>query len=281
MQSNQREALKLVLVHEGGFVNHPKDPGGATMKGVTQAVYDAYRERKDLPTRSVKGITQAELLEIYDQQYWDVVKADKLPHGLDYAMFDYAVNSGPGRATKDLQRVLGVAVDGALGNVTLNAACNGDTAKIIDGLCKRRLAFLKSLKTWSTFGRGWTERVKNVQSHAIAMATGSVSTTATTPTMPVKIAQLASAPAPESKQAALKTAQGSGASLTGIGGAGQTLLAKSEELKPHFNETLLGQIIFWIFLVLLVVGGALLVYVQVRKIKEAGGLNNFFQGVFK
>lgn len=280
MQANQRRALDLVLEHEGGYVNHPKDPGGATNKGVTQGVYDAYRLRKGQQVRSVKSITKTELNEIYDKQYWDVVRADELPHGLDYCVFDYAVNSGPSRAVKDLQRVLGVGVDGVIGNVTLKAAVDGDTEKIIEDLCARRLRFLKSLKTWATFGRGWGRRVDGVRAHALQMARGDHDPKSV-PAVPTALMTAAAAPAPESKQAALKTAQGAGASLGGVGAAGQTLLNKSEELKPHFNETLLGQIIFWIFLGLIVVGGALIVYAQVRKIKEAGGLSGFFQGVFK
>lgn len=169
MRSNFNEALRAVLVHEGGYANHPKDPGGATMKGVTQRVYDAYRRNNGLEVRSVRNISEAELNAIYYQQYWMIVRGDQLPGGLDYAAFDYAVNSGPSRAIKHLQSVLGVTVDGVPGNATLAAANSGDIASHINKLCDRRLAFVKDLPTWPTFGKGWTSRIAGVRSKALTM----------------------------------------------------------------------------------------------------------------
>src|SRR6218665_304282 len=133
------DALARVLVHEGGYVNHPRDPGGATNFGVIQRVYDGYRERKGQPTRSVKDITEFEVKEIYDRQYWQAIKGDKLPLGVSYAVFDGAVNSGPGQSIKWLQRALGVTADGALGEVTLSAVKNHpDHLKLISDICDRR-----------------------------------------------------------------------------------------------------------------------------------------------
>lgn len=166
--SREKEALSRVLAHEGGYSNHPADPGGATMKGVTQRVYDAYRKTKGQATRSVKGITTAELEEIYDRQYWDAVKGDQLPAGVDYVVFDGAVNSGPKQSIIWLQRALGTAykgnVDGVIGIGTIQAvqAC-GNYPALIDRICDQRLAFLKHLRTWSTFGRGWAARVAEVR----------------------------------------------------------------------------------------------------------------------
>lgn len=154
------QALSLVLAHEGGFVNHPADPGGPTNKGVTQAVYDAYRRNKGLPTRSVQFIEDDELTEIYKNQYWNMVSADRLPAGLDYAVFDYAVNSGAERAVKDLQRVIGAPVDGQVGETTIRLACLNNIQDAITQLCEKRMAFLKSLKTWKVFGSGWQRRVE-------------------------------------------------------------------------------------------------------------------------
>ena len=171
MRENLETALKHVLVHEGGFVNHPKDPGGATNRGVTQRVYDAYRDRQGQSRRSVRAITADEVADIYKRQYWDAIRGDDLPSGLDYAVFDYAVNSGPRRAAQDLQRELGVAVDGVIGNVTLAAVAKADVYDLIDRLCARRMRFLKGLKHWSTFGKGWTRRVTDVAEIAMAMAT--------------------------------------------------------------------------------------------------------------
>lgn len=159
MRENLEVALTWVLAHEGGFVNHPKDPGGATNKGVTQRVYDGYRDRKGLSRRSVRGIEANEVAEIYRAQYWQAVRADDLPAGLDYCVFDYAVNSGPRRAAMDLQRELGIKVDGVIGQITLAAVAKADVFDLIVRLCERRMRFLKALKHWPTFGRGWTRRV--------------------------------------------------------------------------------------------------------------------------
>jgi len=169
MKANFEKSLDLVLVHEGGYVNHPADPGGATMKGVTQAVYDGYRKMQGRPKQSVRLIGEDELLAIYKFQYWDKVHGDMLPAGLDYAVFDFAVNSGVGRASKYLQAVLGVAQDGQIGVRTLGAIHN--THWVINTLCDRRMSFLRNLRTFMTFGRGWTRRVQGVRAHALEMAT--------------------------------------------------------------------------------------------------------------
>ncbi|TIS04249.1 MAG: N-acetylmuramidase, partial [Mesorhizobium sp.] len=148
--SREKEALARVLVHEGGYVNHPADPGGPTNKGVTQRIYDAYRKGKGLATRSVKGITSLEVFDIYDRQYWDAVKADQLPAGVDYVVFDGAVNSGPGQSIKWLQGALGPlykgSIDGVMGVGTLAAvsAVNNYDA-LIDRICDQRLNFLRHL----------------------------------------------------------------------------------------------------------------------------------------
>ena len=103
--SREKESLARVLAHEGGYSNHPNDPGGPTMKG-TQRVYDGFRKGKGLATRSVKSLTTAELNEIYVRQYWDAVQGDTLPAGVDYVVLDGALNSGPGRSIMWLQQAL-------------------------------------------------------------------------------------------------------------------------------------------------------------------------------
>lgn len=173
---NFARALSRALVHEGGFVNHPKDPGGATNNGVTQRVYDGFRDRRNLPKRSVAQITNDEVGEIYRRQYWDAIKGDALPDGVDYVVFDGAINSGPAQSVKWLQRALGtVKVDGALGEATLAAVEDyPDHDQLIALMIGRRLAFLQALGTWSTFGRGWVARVAQVKQIGQAWATGSV-----------------------------------------------------------------------------------------------------------
>jgi lysozyme family protein len=136
-------------------------------------VYDGYRRSKGLPTRSVAEITQAEVREIYRRQYWDAIRGDRLPSGIDVVVFDGAVNSGPTQATKWLQRALGVRVDGDLGEATIAAACaHPDPARLIDDICRRRLGMLQSLRTWSTFGRGWSRRIASVRAIGHAWAVG-------------------------------------------------------------------------------------------------------------
>lgn len=163
-------ALPLILAHEGGYVNHPKDPGGATMKGVTQATYDGWREEQGLPRQSVRNITAEEIGAIYRRDYWDRVKGGDLPPGVAYAVFDFAVNSGVNRASRFLQRVIGTAQDGVIGPATVAAAKALPPAVIIDRLCDDRMVFLRSLDTFSTFGKGWTRRVAEVRAKAKEMA---------------------------------------------------------------------------------------------------------------
>ena len=157
-----------VLRHEGGYVNHPRDPGGATNKGVTQRVYDSFRTRNSQTRRSVREIIPSEIDTIYRRQYWDAVKAGQLPAGVDYCTYDAAVNSGPSRAAKWLQRAVGVQADGVVGEVTLAAVARTNASTIINRMCDDRMAFLRRLRHWPTFRRGWTTRVSDVRRHAIA-----------------------------------------------------------------------------------------------------------------
>jgi lysozyme family protein len=165
MKDNFPTALAAVLVHEGGYVNDSRDPGGATNKGITQATYDDWRE----VNRSVKLIEAAEVAAIYRARYWNAVKGDSLPSGVDYAVFDFAVNSGVARAARFLQMVVGAAQDGAIGPATLALVNGMDANRLIDAICDRRLAFLRSLSTFDHFGRGWTSRVEGVRAKAKAL----------------------------------------------------------------------------------------------------------------
>lgn len=161
-----------VLASEGGYVDHPSDPGGATNMGITHRTLAAWRKVPSVSKQAVKDLTRQEALDIYEAQYWRTSGADRLPEGLDYAVFDYAVNSGPARAVKDLQRVVGVAADGIVGAQTLAAVERYGAVRAIEGLTARRLAFLKGLSTWRTFGRGWERRVNDVYNKAAELAVG-------------------------------------------------------------------------------------------------------------
>lgn len=166
-------ALPLVLAHEGGYVDHPSDPGGATNLGITRKTLARWRKITpwtDLPKSEVKALTKATVAPIYRAFYWDEINGDKLPAGLDYAVFDYAVNSGPGRAATALQRLLFVADDGEIGPITLAAIAKRKPTDLINALCDERLAFLRRLSTFPVFGKGWTSRVAGVRKVALEMA---------------------------------------------------------------------------------------------------------------
>ena len=174
MQGNFDIVLPHVLKHEGGFSDHPADPGGATMKGVTLSTYRTYRRNRHLTAEDLKKITDAEINDIYRRRYWDAVKGDALPSGVDYCVFDCAVNSGPGRAAKMLQEVVGTKPDGSIGPITLaavRAACLSpeDTKSLITAYADKRLQFWQGLPTFTTFGRGWTRRGNEVRDTALAM----------------------------------------------------------------------------------------------------------------
>lgn len=161
MESNFARSLKAVLAHEGGYVDHPADPGGATNLGITFAVLQKGRG-KPITKADVKALTQDEAAAIYKANYWDRVRGDDLPAGVDYAVFDFAVNSGVSRAATYLQEIVGVAPDGKIGPLTLQAVAASDAVKLIERLCGNRMAFLKRLSTWPTFGKGWSSRVSGV-----------------------------------------------------------------------------------------------------------------------
>ncbi|MET7243239.1 glycoside hydrolase family 108 protein [Methylobacterium sp. EM32] len=159
-------ALALVLTHEGGWSDDPADPGGATNLGVTIGTLSLWLGRP--ATRAeVRGLTPASVAPLYRRRFWDAIQGDALPAGLDYALFDFAVNSGPKRAVIGLQRALGLADDGRLGPVTLAALKGRDVPGLIDAVCDGRLAFLRALSTWPRFGRGWGRRVEEVRAAAL------------------------------------------------------------------------------------------------------------------
>lgn len=163
-------ALSRVLQHEGGKVDDRQDPGGRTAFGVTQRVYDDWRRDQGLPRRDVWFIVEAEIEAIYRMLYWNAVRADDLPSGVDYAVFDFAVNSGPNRAIRYLQRAVGVADDGRIGPMTLAAVNAKPACETIAAVSAARLDFLGQLPTFARFGRGWTARVADVCLKAAEMA---------------------------------------------------------------------------------------------------------------
>lgn len=224
-------ALQKVLVHEGGYVNHPKDPGGATNQGVTQRVYDAYRVSIKQPKRSVREMTTPERDNIYRNRYWNLVRGEDLPPGVGYAVFDGAVNSGVSQSLKWLQRALGFTgnqVDGIIGSDTLTAVVNHpDHDILISKMIAIREKFLRALKTFSTFGRGWLARIAGVKAVGQAWAMGSVGPEIHyVPNGNMK-ALLSDAKSPPPKAV--------GDAATGGGGVSVLLSQATNELTPYSN----------------------------------------------
>ena len=168
MHKNFNKCLSMLLHHEGGFVNHPKDPGGMTNLGVTKAVYDKWIGRESTE-EEMRELTSIEVAPIYKKNYWDKVRGDDLPSGVDWCAFDWAVNSGSGRPAKAIQRAVGAAADGAIGPMTLQAVMNKDAKDIVESVYTQRQSFYESLKTFETFGRGWTRRNKETLEQALRM----------------------------------------------------------------------------------------------------------------
>jgi lysozyme family protein len=169
-QSNFEPCLALMLAHEGGFVNHPQDPGGMTNLGVTKRVWEEWVGH-EVDEKQMRALTPETVAPLYKRKYWDAVRADDLVDGVDYVVFDVAVNSGPGRAVKFLQSCVGVTADGDFGPATLAAVKKSeeDPARLIEMYCAKRLEFLQSLKTFETFGKGWSRRVQEVKDKALKM----------------------------------------------------------------------------------------------------------------
>jgi lysozyme family protein len=253
MESNFQRALPLFLKHEGGFVNHPNDPGGATNKGVTIATYRRYINRNGT-VADLKRITDAQVAIVYKQQYWDRVQGDLLPSGVDYAVADFAINSGPSRGAKHLQAVVGVAQDGQIGPITLAAVRERDPSDIIRRLCANRLAFMKRIRggsLWKTFGRGWQRRVDEVEAVALRWASEKS-----------RVEQVVEDAAAKDR---ISTTE-----LTSIlVGAGGTATAVKETVEAvNDAQSSLMSAGPWVLLALVVAGGAFYIWLQRRRKKK-------------
>lgn len=169
MKDNFEECLAHVLKHEGGFVNHPKDPGGMTNLGVTKKAWEEYVGHS-VDELTMRSLTVERVTPFYRAKYWEKVKGDETPRGADFAVFDLAVNSGTGRAAKFLQSVVGATPDGSIGPATMKLVAEADPKELIVAICQKRLAFLQALPTWDTFGKGWGRRVKETEETALKMA---------------------------------------------------------------------------------------------------------------
>lgn len=174
--SNFMACFRETESFEGGYVNDPHDPGGATMKGVTQAVYSAWLARRGRADAAVRSASDEDISAIYRSQYWDAVRGDDLYDGLDLVVVDTGWGSGPVTAVKFLQRQIGVDDDGHFGIIT-NAALKShwNSTDLINSLCVVRMNFFRSLPTWRYFGEGWTRRLDGIQSTALRMNAAAIS----------------------------------------------------------------------------------------------------------
>lgn len=159
--SNFPHVMKEIFKHEGGYVDHPRDPGGATNLGITHLTLAAARGHK-VTKADVKALGKQEAENIYRKSYWAKVQGDHLPYGFDLVAMDGGVNSGPSRGAKWLQRGVGAKADGKIGGQTIEAARRSDVGGI-ERACDARMSFLRGLKHWGTFGKGWSRRVASVE----------------------------------------------------------------------------------------------------------------------
>ena len=168
--SSYDEALRRLLVHEGGYTDHPSDPGGPTNWGITIHDYRKY-VKPNATAADVRGMPLDAAKRIYKSKYWNAMRCDELPAGVDYAVFDYGVNSGIGRAGKVLRRLVGLAGNsGAVTDEVIAAVRRREARPLIEAICDERLAFLRRLRTWPVFGNGWGRRVREVRAAALVMA---------------------------------------------------------------------------------------------------------------
>lgn len=171
MKNNFEACLKATLVWEGGYVNHPDDPGGMTNMGITAGVYEAYTGKP--ATEAIMRALRVEDVEpIYKELYWDKVRGDELPLGIDLCVFDFGINSGPSRAIRYLQRLVGVEQDGVLGPVTMKAVkhfSDKNVEDMINAYTDLRSGFVKNLNHFKTFGRGWLRRIADIRYQAMLM----------------------------------------------------------------------------------------------------------------
>jgi lysozyme family protein len=176
MEKTFELVMPHVFVSEGGLSNRKlkDDPGGLTNFGITHKTLRGAFAQGLVNHSDPYKLTKDEATKIYKVQYWDAIKGDQLPYGIDYAVFDFAINSGSARAVKELQRVLGVQVDGIIGLVTLSEINRIKPSELIHRYSARRLAFMESLRNWNANKNGWTKRVEHVTSTSLDLIDGNL-----------------------------------------------------------------------------------------------------------
>lgn len=265
MDSRFSKCLGITLRHEGGLSDHKKDPGGLTQFGITIGRFRAYKGWQEPKTedelqrqrRALVNISGPELEDIYRKGYWNLVKADDLPPGLDLTMFDFAVNSGPARAIKTLQKIVGVTPDGQMGVFTISAVrkySKYNTEPLLRQMYEARMGFLRNLSTWPDFGKGWKRRVDDILHRSIAMANGTNVSPAVVsePTPKANSADTKTLAKPNAKEKAATAAASVGAAVT----------EAAQTLAPHATSL---DVIKWLCIALAVVSAGIVLY---RAFKE-------------
>jgi lysozyme family protein len=207
------EALRRLLTHEGGYTHHPADPGGPTNFGITQADFRKY-VKGDATADDIRAMKLADAKAIYRAKYWEALACDELPAGLDYAVFDYGVNSGIARAARVLRSLLGLSAGAKVDPDAVAAAKAREAGPLIRAVCAERLAFLRRLKTWPVFGKGWERRVREVEAAALSMAAASSAQKAEAKSAPAKTAR-------NKRPAEIGRAAAGGVVIAGAAAAGQ------------------------------------------------------------
>ena len=169
MNKNFDSCLKYLFEEEGGYTNHPRDPGGMTNLGVTHIDWAAWIGHEP-SEEEMKSLTKEMVAPLYKKKYWDVCHCDELPSGVDYAVFDLAVNSGTARAAKYLQEIVGAKTDGVIGPQTLEIVGHVTPTTIVTEICDKRRDFIRAIRTYDVFGKGWEARISRVENRAFGMA---------------------------------------------------------------------------------------------------------------
>ena len=168
MNQNFDTCLAMLLKHEGGFSNHKDDRGGLTNLGVTKAVYDEFHGT-DATEEDMRNLKKSDVEPIYRSNYWNRCRCQDLPSGVDWAVFDFAVNAGTGRAAKALQQAVEAKQDGSIGPITLMKVKDHEVVNIINRIAIYREQFYRSLSNFDTFGKGWLRRNDETRRQAIHM----------------------------------------------------------------------------------------------------------------
>lgn len=252
--------MNWVFTHEGGYSSDRADPGNWTGGKVGKGQLKGTKfgiSAKAYPNLDIKNLTKDQARALYKRDYWDRVKGDNLPAGLDYVAYDAAINSGPAQSARWIQRAVGVAADGVIGAQTLaaiDAAARENEEALITNATGQRLTFLKSLSTWGRYGKGWKRRVDDVRANSLKLARAD-----TKYVMPTYVAGMQYKGRVEDMKA-MSTDDGKAAVGAGIGAVGIAATQLADTIAPHADTPVLK----YVFVALTVVGVGIAAYVTVR-----------------